>query len=165
MTATVAQIKERLCAMALLLPAPTVIRSAHANRPRALQPPQLPALVIETGSGVYNFTDESETVVKTTRQYLLTLYVQQLTQGREGDAEAAVDAYADAFRDYMAARDGLQLDTAPLPRALAGVRARMVDDTGFIALYYPINQQTTAYAAVGFTLSVDTFHAVVYRGG
>jgi hypothetical protein len=165
MIATVAQIKARLCAMALLLPSPTVIRSAYANRPRALQPPQLPALVIETGSAGYNFTDESETVVRTARQYLLTLYVQQLTQGREGEAEAAVDAYADAFRDYMAARDGLQLDTAAPPRGLAGVRARLIDDTGFIALYYPINQQAVAYAAVGFTLSVETFHAVVYRGG
>lgn len=140
------------------------VRTAFTNIPRVLQDAQLPAFVIFPGPATFDTYEEGQDIVKETRLYRLTLYVQNAAFGTTGDLEINTDPFFTSVRDFFLARPGLELDTDPNPKIPSAFNAKLLGDGGYQIGPYPLTggAGTTDYIQIAWQLQVIELAQINY---
>ena len=121
--------------------------TAYAEGPAAL--PHVPAMVNFTGPAQYDFTQSD--ALEITRRYTMRLYLREVGQGIDGEAERLAEPWFAAVANCFAAR-----------RRLGQTRyvrtSRLVSDSGLQVSEYAGQQ----YLAIDFVLEVTEWNNVSY---
>ena len=120
---------------------------AYAQGPLALS--TMPVLVNFTGAAQYDYTTAD--VVEITRRYVMRLYIREVGQGIDGEAERLAEPWFAKVYDCFSARRRLN--------GLAYVRnSRLVSDSGLSVSQYA----GQSYLAIDFTIEVLDWSEITY---
>jgi len=120
---------------------------AYAQGPAAL--PGVPCIVNFTGPAQYDFLASDR--VETTRRYTMRLYVREVGQGIDGEAERLAEPWFTTVRECFAARR--RLGRTPYVQS-----SRLVSDSGLQVSAYAGQE----YLAVDFVIEVTEWSEVEY---
>lgn len=152
---TVATVKARLAVIQVGI---TGVKRAFAQAPGTLPPGDLPLFANFTAAARHNWQIIGDDQDLETRLYLMRLYVRELGQGIDGEAERLCESFFTSVRDTFAARPGLGLGTAG--SHLAGVQlAVFLGDSGVSVLRH--NGQD--FIGIEFRLEVSEYVEVNYE--
>lgn len=130
------------------------VRRSYAQAPLSLPDSDLPCFVNFSGAATHDSRIGGADVDAETRQYLMRLYIKQLGQGIDGEAERLCEPFFDLVRDTFMGRPGLE--------QLNNVQwARLLGDSGAGVMAYA----GTSYIGIEFRLQVMELVAVTYAAG
>ena len=136
------------------------VQTAFTTVPRVLQHAELPAVVVFPMRADYDLETFGERIVQEIRLYEAVLFVKEVTEDAEGEAEAACEEYIPLVRDYFLARTGLE--TTISESGIVG-DMELLGDGAPVAREFPRGSQRM-YAAVPFYFRVKELSQINYVG-
>jgi len=121
--------------------------TAYAEGPTAL--PHAPAMVNFTGPAQYDFSQSD--ALEVTRRYTMRLYLREVGQGIDGEAERLAEPWFAAVANCFAARRRLE-------QTQYVKTSRLISDSGLQVSEYAGRQ----YLAIDFVLEVKEWSTVNY---
>lgn len=153
-------VKERLAAIA-----ETVVSRAYADAPRSISPSDLPAVIVFTGDGEYDYRRMGSQMDSVTRLYTIRLLARSVQTGASGEVLSQADSLLDSLVNVFAARPQLSLRglVTPYNPATDGPLSGVLDswvtrDTGVGV----VDQGGVSYISCDITLAVQEVRNVTY---